>query len=119
ALLLLACGPRHGELLARINYQLLVFFAALFIVVDGVVHAGALDAAERVVMPRLGATAPAQLVTFGVAAVVGSNVFSNVPFVLLGLGAVPRLLDPERGWLVLAMASTLAGNLTIFGSVAN
>ena len=48
-----------------------------------------------------------------------SNLFSNVPWVLLSLGVVPKLLDPERGWLVLALASTLAGNLTIFGSVAN
>jgi Na+/H+ antiporter NhaD/arsenite permease-like protein len=32
---------------------------------------------------------------------------------------VQNLADPRPGWLVLAMASTLAGNLTILGSVAN
>ena len=32
---------------------------------------------------------------------------------------VPRFANPQQGWLVLAMASTLAGNLTITGSVAN
>jgi Na+/H+ antiporter NhaD/arsenite permease-like protein len=32
---------------------------------------------------------------------------------------VPGFPDPHTGWLVLAMASTLAGNLTITGSVAN
>jgi Na+/H+ antiporter NhaD/arsenite permease-like protein len=70
-------------------------------------------------MPRLGHTPAVQLTNFALVTVVGSNLFSNVPFVLLGLDAAPRLLDPARGWMVLAMASTLAGNLTIFGSVAN
>jgi Na+/H+ antiporter NhaD/arsenite permease-like protein len=32
---------------------------------------------------------------------------------------VPGFPDPHTGWLSLAMASTLAGNLTITGSVAN
>lgn len=32
---------------------------------------------------------------------------------------VPRFANPHVGWLVLAMASTLAENLTITGSVAN
>lgn len=32
---------------------------------------------------------------------------------------VPAFPDPHQGWLTLAMASTLAGNLTITGSVAN
>jgi Na+/H+ antiporter NhaD/arsenite permease-like protein len=32
---------------------------------------------------------------------------------------VAALAHPGRAWLVLAMASTLAGNLTIVGSIAN
>jgi Na+/H+ antiporter NhaD/arsenite permease-like protein len=32
---------------------------------------------------------------------------------------VPGFPDPHSGWLALAMSSTLAGNLTITGSVAN
>jgi Na+/H+ antiporter NhaD/arsenite permease-like protein len=48
-----------------------------------------------------------------------SNVVSNVPAVMLLKTLVPAFHDPHTGWLVLAMASTLAGNLTITGSVAN
>ena len=48
-----------------------------------------------------------------------SNVVSNVPVVMLLKSLVPSFRDPHTGWLVLAMASTLAGNLTITGSVAN
>ena len=48
-----------------------------------------------------------------------SNIVSNVPAVMLLRTLVPAFPDPHDGWLVLAMASTLAGNLTITGSVAN
>lgn len=48
-----------------------------------------------------------------------SQIVSNVPAVLLLEPAVTTLADPERAWLVLAMATTLAGNLTLLGSVAN
>jgi Na+/H+ antiporter NhaD/arsenite permease-like protein len=32
---------------------------------------------------------------------------------------VPQFPNPEQTWLTLAMATTLAGNLTLLGSVAN
>ena len=48
-----------------------------------------------------------------------SNVISNVPAVLLLAHLVPQLPDPATSWLTLAMASTLAGNLTLVGSIAN
>ena len=48
-----------------------------------------------------------------------SNLVSNVPAVLVFKSLVPRLADPARAWLTLAMSSTLAGNLTVLGSVAN
>jgi Na+/H+ antiporter NhaD/arsenite permease-like protein len=48
-----------------------------------------------------------------------SNLVSNVPAVMLLKSVVPRFANPHTGWLVLAMASTLSGNLTVTGSVAN
>jgi Na+/H+ antiporter NhaD/arsenite permease-like protein len=48
-----------------------------------------------------------------------SNIVSNVPAVLVLRPFVARLPDPAHAWLVVAMASTLAGNFTILGSVAN
>ena len=47
-----------------------------------------------------------------------SQAVSHVPAVLLK-PLIPSFGEPDRGWLILAMASTLAGNLTILGSVAN
>ena len=49
----------------------------------------------------------------------GSNVFSNVPFVLVAGKWIARFNDPELMWKVLALSTTFAGNLTIVGSVAN
>jgi Na+/H+ antiporter NhaD/arsenite permease-like protein len=48
-----------------------------------------------------------------------SNIVSNVPAVLALRPFIPTFPDPERAWLVVAMSSTLAGNFTLLGSVAN
>lgn len=119
ALLIAIAGRPPRPMLERVDYPLLVFFAALFVVVAGVAQSGALALANAWVTPRLGHSVGQQLVTFSAVTVVGSNLFSNVPFVLLGLDAAAHLLDPARGYLALAMAATLAGNLTLIGSVAN
>jgi Na+/H+ antiporter NhaD/arsenite permease-like protein len=119
ALLVVLAGRPPAPILARVDFPLLLFFGALFVVVAGVGHAGVLDRAYGWMMARLDPRPGPQLFQFSAITTLGSNLFSNVPWVLLSLDAVPRLADPERGWLTLAMASTLAGNLTIFGSVAN
>src|SRR5206468_766580 len=54
----------------------------------------------------------------GVTAVL-SNLVSNVPAVLALKPFVEPLQDPQRAWLVIAMASTFAGNFTLVGSIAN
>jgi Na+/H+ antiporter NhaD/arsenite permease-like protein len=51
--------------------------------------------------------------------VVGSNLVSNVPLVLLAAPHVPQLGDPRLAWVLLAFVTTVAGNLTLVGSVAN
>ena len=48
-----------------------------------------------------------------------SNLVSNVPAVLVLRPFVDALPDHDTAWLMVAMASTLAGNFTILGSIAN
>jgi len=48
-----------------------------------------------------------------------SNLVSNVPAVLVFKPFLSTLPDPRHAWLTLAMSSTLAGNLTVLGSIAN
>jgi Na+/H+ antiporter NhaD/arsenite permease-like protein len=119
ALALLAARKPPRLVFEKVDFSLLVFFGALFVVVDGAAHTGALEAAHHAMSPWFGAGAGRQLVTFGVFTELASNVFSNVPFVLLARQWVPALASPEYQWTGLAMTSTLAGNLTLVGSVAN
>lgn len=48
-----------------------------------------------------------------------SNLVSNVPAVMLIKPFVAQFINPEKAWLLLAMSTTFAGNLTLIGSVAN
>jgi len=99
----------------EVNWGLLVLFAGLFVVTAGLEHSGIvgvfLHLAQAANLHR-----PAVLTA--VTAVL-SNLVSNVPAVLLVKPLIGSFAEPRRAWLVLAMASTLAGNLTILGSVAN
>jgi Na+/H+ antiporter NhaD/arsenite permease-like protein len=104
---------------AYVDWQLLVFFAGLFVVIAGVAHAGVLDEAWAVVAPAIGRGDVAGDLVFVALVAVASNVVSNVPLVLVAVAWVPQMPDPTWGYLLLAVGSTLAGNLTLFGSVAN
>jgi Na+/H+ antiporter NhaD/arsenite permease-like protein len=118
SLLLLISGRAAAEVLARVNWTLLAFFSGLFIVVRGLEETGLVAELVEAVQPMYGRTLATQIPVFSAATVLASNVVSNVPFVVLARGIVPTLAEPSLMWLVLAMASTLAGNLTIPGSVA-
>src|SRR5205085_12493281 len=98
---------------------LLVFFAGLFVVVAGVAHAGVLTRLFDAVAPAVARGDLTGDLAFIALVVVASNIVSNVPLVLVAVAWVPAMPDPTWGYIMLAVASTLAGNLTLFGSVAN
>ncbi len=104
---------------ARLDWTLLVFFASLFVVVGGLQHTGLVDVAIRAARPWLDlATVPGQA-AFSALFVAGSNLVSNVPMVMLAGPWVDRLGDPDLAWVELAFVTTVAGNLTLLGSMAN
>lgn len=104
---------------AQVDWQLLVFFAGLFIVVAGVAHAGVLDEIFHRVAPVVARGDVWGDLAFLAFVVVASNVVSNVPLVLVAVAWVPQMPNPAWGFVMLAVGSTVAGNLTLFGSVAN
>lgn len=107
-------------LLERVDFVLLLFFASLFVLVHGLHRAGWADRALQAAAPWLsGGSAVTQSLAFSALSFVASNLFSNVPYVMLARHWVPQLEDPVMGWHLLGLASTLAGNLTLVGSVAN
>lgn len=115
SLLLLTRRLKPERVFREIDWSLLVFFAGLFVVTAAVEVVG-MSAALLAGLAPLGAERLAGLTVIGA---VLSNVVSNVPAVLLLRPLVAGLGDAESGWLTLAMATTLAGNLTLLGSVAN
>jgi Na+/H+ antiporter NhaD/arsenite permease-like protein len=118
AALLMLGRVRPERLYAQIDWNLLVMFAGLFVVVHGF---EVYVVAGWHVAQRLAAVRDAPVVPLSVASAALSNVVSNVPAVLLLKSVVMSLPAAARttAWLTLAMASTLSGNLSPLASVAN
>jgi Na+/H+ antiporter NhaD/arsenite permease-like protein len=115
AALLITRTIEPRKLYDGLDWGLLVFFIGLFLIVGGAENAGIvgklLALAEHLNLQHLA--------SFIVTVAALSNVVSNVPAVMLLKSLIPSFANPHRAWLALAMGSTLAGNLTITGSVAN
>jgi Na+/H+ antiporter NhaD/arsenite permease-like protein len=115
AVLLLTRRVKSEKVYAEIDWTLLLMFAGLFIVVAGLEHSvlspeviGAVGRLHLEQMPVLS----------GITAIL-SNIVSNVPAVLVLKPFIAPLQCQQQAWLTVAMASTLAGNFTLVGSVAN
>jgi Na+/H+ antiporter NhaD/arsenite permease-like protein len=120
ASLLIALASRHErQALAHVDWPLLLFFAALFIVIAGFERTALPDRAFAALGPLFSGGRARQAFHLTWFSALGSNVVSNVPFVLVAKSCIPQLADPRLMWKVLAMAMTFAGNLTILGSAAN
>ena len=119
ALVMVLARRDTHNVLKLVDWHLLLFFAALFIVVDGLSDTGLPDAIYSRLQPIFGSSEPAQAWNLAWFSVLGSNVFSNVPFVLVAGSWIARFTEPALMWKILALATTFAGNLTIIGSVAN
>ena len=118
ALMLVARTPPRRAF-AAVDWQLLVFFAGLFVLVAGIAHAGLLDRCSRR-SPRRSPAATSSATS------PSSRSSSSPPTLsrtsrssLVAVAWVPHMPDQTWGYILLAVASTLAGNLTLFGSVAN
>ncbi len=119
ALVMVLARRDTHEVLKLVDWHLLVFFAALFIVVEGLDGTGLPEHIHERLRGVFGRSATAQAWNFSWFSVIGSNIFSNVPFVLVAGKWIGKFARPELMWKVLALATTFAGNLTILGSVAN
>ncbi len=115
AALLVTRRVKPQKVYAQIDWNLLVLFAGLFIVVAGVEHAGI----DRLLFEWLQPIGIGTVAGLSTVSAILSNAISNVPAVMLVAKLVPALPDPPTAWLALAMSSTLAGNLTLLGSIAN
>jgi Na+/H+ antiporter NhaD/arsenite permease-like protein len=106
---------RPAKVYHAIDWPLLVMFAGLFVVV----HAFEVNVVQTWGLERWRALLESPVVLVSGLSVVLSNLVSNVPAVLLFKPLMEVMPRRELAWLALAMSSTLAGNLTVLGSVAN
>ncbi len=119
--LMLALARRDPtEALEKVEWSLLLFFGALFVVMQGLERSGTVGFinAEATQYVALGGAWTSAGAVSGVMLVL-SNLISNVPAVILWRNLVPALPNPGLVWRVMAMSATFAGNLLLIGSMAN
>ena len=114
SLIILFGKHKPEKLIKDVDWVLLLFFASLFIVVGAVQKVGLLDGILNIGLEEN----LSGLISIHSISLVLSQILSNVPYTVLMLPLM-NVIDSETLWLALASASTLAGNATIIGAMAN
>ena len=109
------------KLFALVDWELILLFIGLFVVIGNVQQQGLMQQAlDHITAQGVQIYQP---VPFSLITVALSNIVSNVPAVLLlkhGLAVPAGTADPVTyTWYLLAVVSTFAGNFTLLGSIAN
>lgn len=115
SLILILGRVKPSQVIKNVDWVLLLFFASLFIVVEGAVKAGLLDffIYSDTMTGDIGG-----IVKLHGLSLFMSQIVSNVPYTVMML-PILKPISSEILWLTLASASTLAGNATIIGAMAN
>jgi Na+/H+ antiporter NhaD/arsenite permease-like protein len=116
-LLLLSRRLHSRHMLGLVDWELLVLFMGLFVVNRAFQQTGLMSAGIAW-LAALGLDLQRVPVLLAVTFVL-SNIVSNVPAVMLLLPVAEHAGDVHMAGTILALASTLAGNLFIVGSIAN
>lgn len=116
-LLIAQVPPRH--ILGELDWTILLFFAGLFVVMGAFEKAGYMEKIVAFALQYIRHDNFAGFLGLSAFTALLSNIVSNVPAVILMRPLIERLGGGDRLWLLLAMSSTFAGNLTLVGSVAN
>lgn len=106
--LLLVGEIRAERVLRQVDGMLLLLFASLFVLTQAIQTLNLFEVFTPIVSSLWGLAGLTMVL---------SNLISNVPAVLL----ISPMIAPDnsQAWMILAASSTLAGNLSLFGSVAN
>lgn len=116
---LLIIGNNRRRVVSGINWQILVFFVAMFVFVQGLADGGVIELFQRLLPLDSSPDSPLSTINIIGTSVALSQLVSNVPFVAIYL---PILQDAgftdTISWIALAAGSTIAGNLTILGAAS-
>ena len=104
------------EMVAKVDWTIILFFVGLFVVIEGVKDSSLLSEIEKL-FPSFTEGGESSIGWLTAISAFISNLVSNVPSVMLLSEIIP--LTETDLWLALASSSTLAGNATILGAAAN
>lgn len=111
---ILFLSKRRFQVLARIDWATLTFFAAMFVLMEAVWRTGVIQMTLSATNWNISSLPVILSFSVGV-----SQLISNVPFVALYLPALQHVSDPTLAKMALAAGSTIAGNLLILGAASN
>jgi len=107
-------SPRRFSVVRRIDWSTLVFFTAMFVLMQSVWDSGLFQ--SFISRSSIDLTASGEIMAVSV---VFSQFISNVPLVALYLPLLTGLGSSYGGMMALAAGSTIAGNLSILGAASN
>jgi Na+/H+ antiporter NhaD/arsenite permease-like protein len=107
-------SPKRLGIIRRIDWYTLIFFAAMFVLMESVWGSGFFQSVLNATRLPLTSTS----VVLGISVVL-SQLISNVPFVALYLPLLSQLGASVKGMMALAAGSTIAGNFSILGAASN
>lgn len=116
---MMTSNPR--KVLANVDWGTIVFFITMFITMEGIWRSGVLQPILSYIMPSK-SDGMLGLLKVALVSLLFSQFLSNVPFVKLFINYMQDLgysAQDVDAWLCLAMASTIAGNLTLLGAASN
>ncbi len=114
ALPIVLFDSRRFDIIKKIDWHTLAFFAAMFVLMQSVWNSGIFQKGMDYSDFNLKST----LIILGISVIL-SQLISNVPLVVLYLPLLMRLGIGTRGMLALSAGSTIAGNLFILGAASN
>jgi Na+/H+ antiporter NhaD/arsenite permease-like protein len=119
AFILIIGRVKSQNIYQRLDWELLLFFASLFVVIRGFEASGLVTRLIEFFRGGLQGSMVSQLFAVSGVMLLLSNLLSNLPAVLLFRSVIPSFPNTHYLWLAVASISTLAGNATPFSSVAN
>jgi Na+/H+ antiporter NhaD/arsenite permease-like protein len=114
ALPIILLSPRRLEVVRRIDWFTLIFFAAMFVLMESVWDSGFFQNAITDLHLNLNSAGVIMVVS-----ILLSQLISNVPLVALYLPMLSHLGAATKEMMALAAGSTIAGNFSILGAASN
>jgi Na+/H+ antiporter NhaD/arsenite permease-like protein len=116
----------HSDYLSSVEWETLLFFAGLFVMVGALVKTGVVNSLARLATEAIGGHALLTTMLILAVSFVISGIINNVPYAATMAPIVAQLLPSVVGhvhqqalWWALVLGTDLGGNLTAVGASAN